>query len=166
MGDALNQPAFLAFYGLMQVNARMLDRVGGDLEARTKLPMSWLEILLCLEGEDAGKRMNALADELVISRGGVTRIIARMEEAGLVQRVTPPEDRRATYARLTDAGRDAAASATPVLLELVADGFGRHLELDELMELSRLSAKLLRGMDAECLWLEMAASAGVAGAAS
>ena len=45
--------------------------------------------------------MNELADDLVLSRGGATRLIARMEEEGLVTRETPADDRRATYAVVT-----------------------------------------------------------------
>lgn len=161
MGEQLKTPAFLAFYGLLQVEARTIDRIAPALEARTGLPMSFYEVLACLSGApDEGCRMNELADELLVSRGGATRLVARMEEAGLVERVTPPEDRRATYARITDAGREAEQRASPVLIELVEQEFGRHLDDDDLAALVRISAKLLRGAGEECMWLAMAADAG------
>lgn len=166
MGDQFKTPAFLAFYGLLQVEARTIDRVAPVLEARTGLPMSFYEVLACLTGAPAeGCRMNELADELLVSRGGATRLVARMEEAGLVERVTPPEDRRATYARITEAGREAERRASPVLLELVEQEFGRHLDDEDLAALTRISAKLLRGAGEECMWLSMAADAGVPAAA-
>lgn len=165
MGDHLKTPAFLAFYGLLQVEARTIDRIAPVLEARTGLPMSWYEVLACLYGApDEGCRMNELASELLVSRGGATRLVARMEEAGLVERSTPPEDRRATYARLTDAGREAQDRAAPVLLELVDEHVGRHLDEEDLAALARISAKLLRATGEECMWLAMAAEAGVEGA--
>lgn len=165
MGDHLKTPAFLAFYGLLQVEARTIDRIGPVLEARTGLPMGWYEVIACLSGApEEGCRMNELADELLVSRGGATRLVARMEQAGLVERITPPEDRRATYARLTDAGREAEAKASPVLLELVEEQFGRYLDDDDLAALARISAKVLRGTGEQCAWLDMAAAAGVAGA--
>ncbi|MBJ7330331.1 MAG: MarR family transcriptional regulator [Solirubrobacteraceae bacterium] len=163
MGDHLKTPAFLAFYGLLQVEARTMDRVAPVLEARTGIPMSWYEVLACLSGADAeGKRMNELADELLVSRGGATRLVARMEEAGLVDRITPPEDRRATYARLTPAGRKAEAKATPALLELVDREFGDHLDDEDLAALVRISAKLLSGAGDECSWLSMVAGEAAA----
>lgn len=167
MGDHLKTPAFLAFYGLLQVEARTIDRLAPQLEARTGLPMSWYEVLACLSGgEPEGKRMNELADELLVSRGGATRLVARMEEAGLVERITPPEDRRATYARLTAKGRKAEVDASPVLLELVEEEFGRHLDQADLDALARISAKLLCACGEQCNWLEMAAAAGVPEAAA
>lgn len=163
MGDHLKTPAFLAFYGLLQVEARTIDRIAPILEARTGLPMSWYEVIACLSGApDEGRRMNELADELLVSRGGATRLVARMEEAGLVERITPPEDRRATYARLTPAGFEAEVKASPVLLELVEEQFGRHLDEEDLAALVRISAKLLHATGEQCMWLAMAAEAGVA----
>lgn len=162
MGDHLKTPAFLAFYGLLQVEARTIDRIAPILEARTGLPMSWYEVIACLSGApEEGRRMNELADELLVSRGGATRLVARMEEAGLVERITPPEDRRATYARLTPAGVEAEVKASPVLLELVEEHFGQHLDEEDLAALARISAKLLRCTCQECTWLEMATAAGV-----
>lgn len=162
MGDHLGSPAFLAFYGLLQVESRTIERIAPALEERTGVPMSWYEVLACLTGApEEGCRMNELADELLVSRGGATRLVARMEEAGLVERITPPEDRRATYARLTDAGRTTEAQASPVLLALVEEHFGRHLDADDLAALTRISVKLLAATGEECMWLAMAAEAGV-----
>lgn len=155
MGDALHTPAFISWYGLLQVHARTMDAIARDLEAQTGLPASWYEVLASLSGEScaAGCRMNELADELLISRGGATKLVARLEEAGYVERFTPPEDRRATFARLTEEGRRVAEAAHPVQLALTEQYFGRFLEPAELAELQRLSAKVLLGLGAECSWL-------------
>ncbi len=56
-------------------------------------------------------RMGELADNLLLSRGGATRLVARLEEAGLVERVIPPDDRRATYAVITEKGVEALERA-------------------------------------------------------
>ena len=94
---------WLAWYLQAKMNARLTERIADEMERRTGLPAAWCEVLANLKAEP--KRMNELADDLILSRGGATRLIARMEEAGLVERQTPPSDRRATFAVITDAGR-------------------------------------------------------------
>lgn len=159
MGEALHDPAFFAWYGVLQVQARTTELIAKELEARTGLPASWYELMACLSGDETGEgcRMNEIADELLISRGGATKLVARLEEAGYVRRFTPHHDRRATYAQLTDAGRAAVEAAHPVQLELTREYFGQHLTPDELAELTRIARKVLRGIGAECGWLAAAA---------
>jgi DNA-binding MarR family transcriptional regulator len=129
-----------AWYAQAAMNSRLLDAMSADMERRTGLPAAWFEVLVHLSVED--RRMNELADALLLSRGGATRLVARMEEAGLVERKTPPSDRRATYAVITDAGRQAFERALPVHLELVEAGFGRHLEAGEAEVLIAVAARV------------------------
>lgn len=159
MGEALHDPAFFAWYGVLQVQARTTELIAKELEVRTGLPASWYELMACLSGDDTGEgcRMNEIADELLISRGGATKLVARLEEAGYVRRHTPHDDRRATFAQLTDAGRAAVEAAHPVQLELTREYFGQHLSAEELAELTRIATKVLRGIGAECGWLSAAA---------
>src|SRR3954454_8755835 len=98
----MDDPKWLAFYARLQVNARVVERVGQRMERETGLAPAWFEVLAQLHKGPV--RMGELADSLTLSRGGATRLIARMEDAGLVEREIPKEDRRATYARLTEQG--------------------------------------------------------------
>ncbi len=93
---------WLAFYGTLQVSARILEVVGARMERETGLQPAWFEVLA--QVHKCPVRMGELADSLTLSRGGATRLVARMEEEGLVEREIPKEDRRATYARITDSG--------------------------------------------------------------
>ena len=97
--------------------------------------------------------MGALADDLLLSRGGATRLIARMEEAGLVRREIPPHDRRATYAHVTDKGREALERAAPIHMAKVDEYFRQHLTEEEVEVLSRAMGKVLRGLGADVEWL-------------
>ena len=99
------RPKWLAFYGMLQVNARIVERVGQRMERESGLSPAWFELLAQIYKGPC--RMGDLAESLTLSRGGATRLVARMEEAGLVEREIPKEDRRATYARITDKGREA-----------------------------------------------------------
>ena len=85
------------------------------------------EVLDALQRAGGRLRMGTLADELMISRSGTTRLVERMEKCGWVRRAPVPEDRRATCAELTDAGRDVLHRAQPVVDAVVAAFFGRHL---------------------------------------
>jgi DNA-binding MarR family transcriptional regulator len=97
--------------------------------------------------------MGELADDLLLSRGGVTRLIGRMEDAGLVRREVPPHDRRATYAHITDKGREAFERALPIHVSKVHEYFHQHLDDEELAALTRIMAKILRGLGADVPWL-------------
>jgi MarR family transcriptional regulator, 2-MHQ and catechol-resistance regulon repressor len=129
MGLEGSDPRWHAWYAQAALHTRLLEKVGGEMERRTGLPAAWFEVLGHLMKCDT--RMNELADHLVLSRGGATRLVARMEEAGLVTREIPPTDRRATFAVITDAGRKALEEALPVHLELVEEEWGRYLEPGE-----------------------------------
>ena len=102
----MDDPKWLAFYGMLQVNAHIVERVGAAHGARDRAAAG----LVRGARADLHKgplRMGELAESLTLSRGGATRLIARMEEDGLVEREIPKEDRRATYARITDKGAEA-----------------------------------------------------------
>ena len=129
-----------AWYAQAKMNARLMERMADEMERQTGMPAAWFDVLANLRV--APKRMNELADELILSRGGATRLVARMEEAGLVERQTPPSDRRATFAVITDTGTEAFERALPIHLELVEDFFGRHLEPDEGEALLRIAARV------------------------
>ena len=136
----LDNPRWLAWYTQAKMNARLMERMSDELERATGLPGPWFEVLANLKVGPV--RMNELADELILSRGGATRLIARMEEAGLVARETPLTDRRATYAVITDKGREAIERAVPVHVELVEQAFGSHLDADEVETVLRVAARV------------------------
>lgn len=162
MGEHLETPAFVALYRLLQVQGHVLEPISRELEARTGLSASWYELLACLQHAPEGCRMNEIADDLLISRGGATKLVARLEDAGLVERATPKTDRRATYATITPAGTEAVMAAHPVQLELVDEYFGRFLEPAELSALTAISKKVLNGLGAHCSWLDEAESGATA----
>ena len=144
----MDDPKWLAFYGLLQVNARIVERIGQQMERESGLPPTWFEVLANLH--DGPRRMGELADDLTLSRGGATRLIARMEEAGLVEREIPKEDRRATYARITEKGGKALLRAKPVHFAAVEELFGRHLDAQEADVLRAAFARILIGNGVPC----------------
>ena len=136
----LGDDRWLAWYAQAKMNARLTERIADEMERRAGLPAAWVDVLANLKVEP--RRMNELADDLILSRGGATRLIARMEEAGLVERQTPPHDRRATFAVITDAGREAVERALPVHLEVVEEVFARHIDDGEAETVLRVAEKI------------------------
>ena len=145
---------FLAWYAMLQANTRLTERINAELEAEAVIPLSWFEVLAKISwAPEECSRMGALADDLLLSRGGATRLIARMEEAGLVRREIPPHDRRATYAHVTDKGREALERAAPIHMAKVEEYFQQHLTEEEVEVLTRAMAKVLRGLGGDDDWL-------------
>jgi DNA-binding MarR family transcriptional regulator len=141
-------PKWLAFYGLLHANARLVDLVGSAMERETGLPPSWFEVLARIKDDPA--RMSELADDLTLSRGGATRLVARLEEAGLVVREIPAHDRRATFARITDKGREAFERALPVHLQAVEEFFSRHVTDQQAAAMRAAFASVLVGNGYDC----------------
>src|SRR6266550_3313092 len=83
----------------------LIDVLDAELERDAGIPMRWYDALVHLEETPDGLRMNELAEQILYSKSGFTRVVDRMEEAGLVRRVRPENDRRSILVVLTDRGR-------------------------------------------------------------
>ena len=159
MGEHAAEPRFAAFYGLLVVEWRLGERLDAELEASAGLSLSRLELLLHLHWKDGRRRMSDLAEALLLSRGGATRLVARAEEAGLVRREIPPDDRRATYAVLTEEGRAAAERGYPVYVEAVQRLFQDFVSDEEAEVLVRVWNRVLEGNGIACAPISAAAAA-------
>lgn len=89
----------------MTSHAAATLRVQHALAAADLPPVSWYELLLAVRSTPDGRpRMSELADRLTLSRGGITKLVDRLVDAGYLERVSCPDDRRALQAALTQAG--------------------------------------------------------------
>ena len=71
------------------------------------LPLAWGDVMQQLaDGPKQGLRMSELADLVLLTRSGITRLVDRMIEAGLIVREPCPGDRRGYYAVITQKGLD------------------------------------------------------------
>jgi DNA-binding MarR family transcriptional regulator len=159
MGEHLTDTRFAAFYGLLVTEWRISERLDAELQAAAGVSLNRLELLVHLHFKDGRRRMSDLADALLLSRGGATRLVARAEQDGLVRREIPPDDRRATYAVLTDAGAEAAERALPVYLEAVERLFHDFVGDAEAEVLVRVWNRVLEGNDMACAPVSHAAEA-------
>jgi DNA-binding MarR family transcriptional regulator len=84
----------------------LLDVLDTELQDAVGIPQRWYDVLVHLEESPDGLPMNELAERILYSKSGFTRVVDRMEEAGLVRRVRPPHDRRSILVLLTDKGTE------------------------------------------------------------
>lgn len=134
-----------AWRAFLRAHAVLTDTLDRELQAERDLPLAWYDVLLNLtEAPDHRLRMRDLADRVLLSRSGLTRLVDRMATAGLVSREPDPDDRRGTLACLTDTGLHTLRRAAPVHLRGVQQHFARYLRDDEVAvvrdALERISA--------------------------
>jgi DNA-binding MarR family transcriptional regulator len=94
-----------AWRAVVTSHAAVTDRVQKALAATDLPPLSWYELLSAIKRSPTGSpRMSELAEWLTLSRGGITKLVDRLEEAGYLARVSCASDRRSLQAELTPAG--------------------------------------------------------------
>jgi MarR family transcriptional regulator, 2-MHQ and catechol-resistance regulon repressor len=122
--SAVDEPIITSWGRLVEAYSFLDRRLGESLEAACGLPMAWFEVLLRLaRAEDDQLTMGALAEQVALTSGGVTRLLDRMIKAGYVERRQCPTDRRVVYAALTPAGRAKIEEAALVHARDLAEVF-------------------------------------------
>jgi DNA-binding MarR family transcriptional regulator len=120
----------------------LLDVLDSELERDAGIPLRWYDVLVHLEEAPEGIPMNALADRILYSKSGFTRVVDRMEEAGLVRRVRPEHDRRSILVVLTDKGSDTMKRARRYHRDGIERHFSQHLSQPEIKALTRALEKV------------------------
>jgi MarR family transcriptional regulator, 2-MHQ and catechol-resistance regulon repressor len=146
MQPAADAEALITTFGrLVEAHSKLGRQLGRALERDCGIPHSWFEVLLRISRSPGGQvGMTALADQVALTSGGITRLLDRMIEAGLVVRVSCPSDRRAHFASLTAQGQAKLAEAAEVHaanLRRAFAGFGAHdlRMLDRLLDRLRMA---------------------------
>ena len=138
-----------AWRGFLRVHAALLRELDRELEDTHGLPLTHYEVLLHLANAPEHRlRMTDLAASVLLSQSGLTRLVDRMQHAGLVAREPCPEDRRVLYARLTDEGLRRFAEARPTHLAGVRARFLDHFDEQELSDLGAAWERLKPGATA------------------
>lgn len=128
----------------LRAHAQLTRALEHELLAEQDLPLASYDVLLQL-GEAPGRRlrMTELADRVLLSRSGLTRLVDRLEKDGLVERAACPNDARGTHAVLTEAGLARLRTAAATHLRGVAEHVTSRLTAEELAQLEALMAKLV-----------------------
>ena len=116
----------------------MLDQHG--------ISLTWFDVLSRLQHAPDGRlRMNALEDASVFTRSGMTRLVDRIEQAGLVHRTRSPEDRRGVYVEITASGREKLDTVWPDHVESIERHFGRYIDAAEATVLQGVTTRIREG---------------------
>jgi DNA-binding MarR family transcriptional regulator len=143
-----------AWMNLQQTNRVIQSLLEERLQAETDLSWPEFELLWRLQLAAEPLHMSEIADQLLGSPSGITRMADRLERDGLIARETPKENRRVVQVRLTERGRGVLAQARRTFAEGLGEAFSSHLTEAEIASLRRLMRKLLEGngawVDARC----------------
>ncbi len=121
-----------AWRGVLFANARVLRIAELDLIEREGFPITWLDVLAQLyDASGRGLRMQELEERSLFTRSGLTRLVDRIEAAGLVRREPVPGDRRGVRVVLTPEGRRRHDEAFVHHMQLIEREFGRRLRPDQ-----------------------------------
>ena len=125
----LTLPRLNAWGAFLTAHKALENILNRELESACGLPLTWFDALAQLH-KAPGHRltMTQLATALLFSKSGLTRLIDRMEEAGLVQRLARPGDRRSLHIALGDAGEQKYRQALPIHLAHVKRHFAAHIQ--------------------------------------
>lgn len=132
-----------AWRALLTAHAELTERIDAALRAAGVIPLRWYDALLCLyEAPGRRLRLAELARAALLSRSGLTRLVDRLEAAGLLTRVPCEDDARGAYAVLTGEGLQALRRCWRVYGAEIEARIGRRLAPAEARSLRGLLVRL------------------------
>jgi DNA-binding MarR family transcriptional regulator len=141
--ELLDDEELAAWRGMLRVHAELTKALDAELTRAHALPLTSYEVLLFLADAPHGRmRMSELADSVLLSRSGLTRLVDRLERAGFLERVQCEDDARGYFAEITPAGRRQFDEARRTHLEGVRKLFLGRYSRDELRLLGGLWERL------------------------
>lgn len=141
IGDETSRwmPAFLA---LLRTNARLSDQLESDVRRISGLSVARYDVLMHLDMAGGRLGLSDLAQVMVLSPSGLSKLLDRMQEAGLVERQPDPDDARATYAAITRHGRAVVRKTRQHHHAFLQHIFGDVLDDRDLADLTRIMTRL------------------------
>jgi DNA-binding MarR family transcriptional regulator len=136
-------PEIEAFVRLVRASVAVTRELSAQLSADHCLSLNEYEALLHLaRAPESRMRRIDLANGLLLTAGGVTRLLDGLERDGFVSREESPTDRRVTFAVLTMAGRDKLREADKSHTRQIRELLGGHYDENELKQLAALLDRL------------------------
>src|SRR3954449_11322109 len=133
-----------AWRGFLRTHATLVRELDEELTERHGLPLSSYDVLVQLDhAPDGMLRMSQLADAVLLSRSGLSRLVTRLEKQRLLERLECENDARGAFAAITDAGRAKLAEARATHRAGARERFLDKLGERELRQLTRVWGRVL-----------------------
>jgi len=134
----------------LTAHVKLLDRIEAKLTEADLPPLEWYDVLLTLkEAPDYRLRLSEVADKVLLSRSNLTRLVDRLETAGLLRRERCPNDRRGAFAVLTEAGLAMQQTMWTVYSEGITEYFSSYLSTEESRMMEKALARMLAALEKE-----------------
>lgn len=132
MNINLSKTHNLAWRRFLTTHVMLIEKIEADLAQAELPPLSWYDVMFALSEVSEHKlRLHELAQTVLISRSNLTRLVDRLEAAGLIQREQCPSDRRGAFAVLTEAGFKMRDRMWLVYSQGIEKYFACHLDTQE-----------------------------------
>jgi len=143
--EHLSKKHLAAWRTFLKAHASIIDLIERDLVAAKRPPLSTYDVLIELyEAPEHRLRMHELAERVVLSRSGLTRLVDRLETEGLLTRDRCGTDRRGAYAVITRQGIEALQQTWPIYAKGIYEYFAQWLTLDEAQILESAFERILQ----------------------
>ncbi len=144
---ARNLEAWVSF---LRAHAALTRELSADLQREHGLTINDYEVLLHLSrADDARLRRVDLAERVLLTASGITRLLDGLERSGFVCRETCPGDARVSYAKLTEVGREKLRRAGDTHLRGIDELFNARYSDEERATLAELLGRLPSSGDSE-----------------
>jgi DNA-binding MarR family transcriptional regulator len=151
--DAFTPEEFQAWRGLIRLREAVMREIDRRLRHEGLLPLADYGVLVTLVTAPGLRlRMSELGAQRMLTPSGITRVVVRLEEQGLVRREPDPADGRAAFAALTRSGLEALRRAQVVHHATVRELYLGRLTKHELDRLAGLFEKALPGVVSAAAW--------------
>jgi DNA-binding MarR family transcriptional regulator len=138
-----------AWRAFITAHAVLIERIEHELADANVMPLGWYDVLFALsEAPEKRLRMHELAQAVILSRSGLTRLVDRLEAAGLLYRERTAMDRRGAFAVLTDKGLAELHKTWPIYAQGIKKYFAHQLSDNEIHVLTEVFQRLLANMHA------------------
>ena len=129
MARELDQHTLGAWRALLDAHAQMVRRIEAELAGEGLPPLGWYDVLWAVyQAPERRLRINELADAVVLSPTGMSRMVERLVQAGLLSREPVPGDRRGSYAVISDAGIEQMRAVWPIYARVLREHFKPPVE--------------------------------------
>jgi len=150
MSSRVPSPHLEAWRALLRAHATAIAKIEARLLKAGRVPLTSYDVLLELSAApDRRLRMADLAERVVLSRSGLTRLVERLEREGYVEREATVEDRRGIQAVLTEKGLSALKEAWPIYAEGINAYFAAFLAEEEAAVLAKVLERVAGAVQLE-----------------